>query len=625
MKATQKSIAPDGTVFLTEKVGGTYRVFQIPPGKTRKNGGFQIYDTLGKKESDADDAFRFAQQALKQYNIGLKNKDPQTPNLSPNQQNAEITEEQLKAEKLKEDFNIAIQRFADENNIPETEARKTILANPSVLENTNFAKNHPEELKSFIENSVPDDLYSSSLYFVNNTERLGDLEDIYNKDKKARNHIFDDFVDDTLDKREERANTETDLLLNEGLFGDKYKTIADALKPKEPEQSFSEKVSSYVPSAETVKSYIPSAISNFFGGEESDAQEKPPEGVDAAPNPFKYEEILPNPQDNLDPELLRKIALEREGEELKELGRRQKDEAFKIKDQMNFDPTSLWDTVNDTYQPPTIYDSDSYYDKKAHQLGVMGHNFGSTSTLENREGKNRARYEADHKAKLDLFDRFMNYGTINRNDWIRMNQEERNSMTDPFKTSADIMDTAIKRDNDNQYKQDVFRKDVAEGQMSNQGKNLFEELDTYNTETQMMEQRKQESINTAARLYDLARQTQNFNNLDEVQKANLWAQRQQILQGWEGLRLNAEQQKAVQEAKEAAAKGDKIAFFTKLAAAAAIIATTGGAGVGTAVAMLAPEAGKMLDGKYSFGPIFGGGASAQSATDPLVGTIPGVN
>ena len=601
---------PDGKRIEMKHKNGAYRLYVD---------GKEVYKSEGYGNSSADEVIRYADRLISQ---ALGKTEGQT---TPHQESAKITQDQLKAEKLKEDLNLAIQRHANENNISETEARKRILADRSLLNGTDFAKNHPEELKSYIENGVPDDLYTSSLYFVNNTERLGDLEKIYEQDKENRNDILREFKDDTLDKREERANTETDLLLNEGLFGDKYKTIADALKPKKPEQSFSEKVSSYVPTAETVKSYIPSAISNFFGGAEGDAQEKPPEGVDAAPNPFEYEEIPPNPQANLDPELLRRIALEREGEELKELGRRQEKEAFKIKDQMNFDPTSLWDTVNDTYQPPTIYDSDKQYDKKAHQLGIMGHNFGSTSTIANRERKNRARYEADHKAKLDLFDRFMNYGTINRNDWIRMNQEERKSMTDPFKTSADVMDTAIKRDNDNQYKQDVFRKDVAEGEMSNQGKNLAEELDKYNTETQMMEQRRQESFNTAARLYDLARQTQNFNNLDQVQRANLWAQRQQILQGWEGLRLNAQQQQAVQEAKEAAAKGDKIAFFTKLAGAAAIIATTGGAGVGTAVAMLAPEAGKMLDGKYSFGPLFGGGASAQSATDPLMGKIPGVS
>ena len=601
---------PDGKRIEMKHKNGAYRLYVD---------GKEVYKSEGYGNSSADDVIRYADRLINQ---ALGKTEGQT---TPNQESANITAEQLEEEKLKERFNIAIQRHAYENNISEAEARKRILADPSLLKGTDFAKNYPEELKSYIENSFPDDLYISSLYFVNKTERLGDLGKIYEKDKKARSDIFDDFVDDTLDKREKRENTETDLLLNEGLFGGKYKTIADALKPKEPEQSFSEKVSSYVPSAETVKSYIPSAISNFFGGAEGDAQEKPPEGVDAAPIIKLDGESPPNPQANLDPELLRRIALESEGEGLKELGKRQSQEALKEKNKINPDPTSLWNTVNKTYQPPTIYDSDSYYDKKAHQLGIIGQNFGSTSTIANREGKNRARYEADHKAKLDLFDRFMNYGTINRNDWIRINQEERNSMTDPFKTSADIMDTAIKRDNDNQYKQDVFRKDVAEGEMSNQGKNLAEELDKYNTETQMMEQRRQESINTAARLYDLARQTQDFTNLDIQQKANLWAQRQQILQGWEGLRLNAEQQKAVQEAKEAAAKGDKIAFFTKLAGAAAIIATTGGAGVGAAVGILAPEAGKMLDGKYSFGPLFGGGASAQSSIDPLVGKIPGVN
>lgn len=613
--------AKDGTTFVVEKTGGTFRVWKVPPeGAGNRKQGKEVYNSLGGKDGDFQDALAAARTHYNNYQKSLQpSNNNSTSQPTPLEESANITAEQQKTETIKNDFFNEIQRYADKNNIPESQARKDIIDNPNLLEGTEFEKKYPEEVKRYIENEVPNDLYISSLYFVNQTERLGDLGEIYEQDKENRSDILGEFKDDTLGKREDRQNTETDLLLNEGLFGDKYKTIADALKPQEPEQSFSEKVSSYVPSSETVKSYIPSAISNFFGGSEGDAQEETPDGVNATPNPLEYEETPPNPQENLDPELLRRIALEQEGEELKELGRRQSQEAFDVKDSMNFDPTSLWDTVNDTYQPPTIYDSDKQYDKKAHQLGIMGHGFGSTSTLENREGKNRARYESDHRAKLDLFDRFMNYGTINRNDWIRMNQEERNSMTDPFKTSADVMDTAIKRDNDNQYKQDVFRKDVAEGEMSNQEKNLFEELDMYNTENKMMDQRRQESVNTAERLYNLARQTQNFTNLDIQQKANLWAQRQQILQGWEGLRLNAEQQKAVQEAKAAAAKGDKIAFFTKLAAAAAIVATTGGAGVGAAVGLLAPEAGKMLDGKYNFRPVFGGGASSQSAPEPIIG------
>ena len=614
--------AKDGTTFVVEKTGGTFRVWKVPPdGAGNRKKGKEVYNSLGGKDGDFQDALAAARAHYNNYQKLLQpSNNNSTSQPTPLEKSADITADQQKTETIKNDFSNEIQRYADKNNISEPEARKAIIDNPQLLEGTEFEKKHPEELKDYIDNGVPNDLYISSLSFVNQTERLGDLGEIYEQDKESRSDILGEFKDDTLGKREDRQNTETDLLLNEGLFGDKYKTIADALKPQEPEQSFSEKVSSYVPSSETVKSYIPSAISNFFGESEGDSQEEIPEGVNAPPNPLEYEETPPNPQENLDPDLLRKIALEREGEELKELGRRQSQEAFDVKDSMNFDPTSLWDTVNDTYQPPTIYDSDKQYDKKAHQLGIMGHGFGSTSTLENREGKNRARYESDHRAKLDLFDRFMNYGTINRNDWIRMNQEERNSMTDPFKTSADVMDTAIKRDNDNQYKQDVFRKDVAEGEMSNQDKNLFEELDMYNTENKMMDQRRQESINTAARLYDLARETQNFTNLDQVQKANLWAQRQQILQGWEGLRLNAEQQKAVQEAKEEAKKGASIAFFTKLAAAAAIIVATKGAGTPAAISIMAGgNAGNLSrDGNWNWGQGFGTSASAQSAPVPQV-------
>lgn len=84
--------------------------------------------------------------------------------------------------------------------------------------------------------------------------------------------------------------------------------------------------------------------------------------------------------------------------------------------------------------------------------------------------------------------------------------------------------------------------------------------------------------------------------------------------------------KAVQEAKEAAEKGDKIAFFTKLAAAAAIIVATKGAGTPAAIGIVAGgNAGSLSrDINWKWGPGFGTSASAQSATDPLMGKLPGV-
>ena len=289
--------------------------------------------------------------------------------------------------------------------------------------------------------------------------------------------------------------------------------------------------------------------------------------------------------------------------------------------------------MTDTYQPPTDYDSDSLYNKNSHLLAAAGHGPGSSSLDYNASQKDRARRESDHKAKLELFDRFLNHGTMSRNDWINLNKEQARSISDPFKTATDAMNQSINRDNENQYRQDVFKKDIATGEINNEGQSLNESLAMYNTNASVDQAQQQQAMSTLNSIYQLGLQEQNFNQLNEedkrnveLQRENLWAQRQQILVQLGKLKLAQKEREDLKKAAKAKSKMEFIGLITKIAAAAAITIGTGGAGAPAALALFAPEAGNLLSKTPGY---FGNSATAQSTaqstSDPLIGKVPGVN
>jgi hypothetical protein len=222
---------------------------------------------------------------------------------------------------------------------------------------------------------------------------------------------------------------------------------------------------------------------------------------------------------------------------------------------------------------------------------------------------------------------------MSRNDWINLNKEQGRSISDPFKTANDAMNQSINRDNENQYRQDVFKKDIATGEMNNEGQSLNEALAMYNTNASVDQAQQQQAMSTLNSIYQLGLQEQNFNQLNEedkrnveLQRENLWAQRQQVLSMLGQLNLAQKEREDLQKAAKTKSKMEFIGLITKIAAAAAITIGTGGAGAPAALAMFAPEAGSALSKTPGY---FGNSATAQSTaqstSDPLMGKVPGIN
>lgn len=543
---------------------GHYRVYYSPPG-----GGETEVAKYGKTGEDK----RLAEAKVDAL-TGAKNQEIRGKQLEKAQGEKtpeEATPFENAADITKEHKNTKEAEYALTEYL-KAQSRKTGIPISDLL-NDIVSQGVPEHLREKypeLADGIPDPIYNDISYLITQKDDTETLGDIFEQSKNKRSEIISDLKDNTVGSREGQEEAELSLLLDPEINGEKYSSL--------------------------------------------------------------YDRLSEDQKASATPELLRRMAQQQEGEQLKGLGERLSGETGAVKNQINMDPTSLWNTVEGIYQSPTKYDSDAPYNRREHQLATSGHGLGSSSISDNEASRNRARYESDHKGKLDLFDRFMNYGNISRNDWIKMNQEERNSMSDPFKTVADATNQSINRDNENQYRQDVFQKDLAQGEINNEQQSLNESLNMYNNQSAVNQQQQQQAIGTLNSIYQLGLEEQNFNQLNdqqknalEVQKENLWAQRQQVLVQLGQLNLNRQAQEDLQRARQVQNKTEFIGLITKIAAAAAITIGTGGAGAPAALALFAPAAGQALSNTPGF---FGNSATAQSTAqsnvDSSMGKVPGI-
>ena len=547
----------------------TYKVKKV-------NGKYVVYKN-GEKIGVSDNekmARDFLDKTLKKDDAEALNPPKPEPKVeqpteepsTPFENAAELTGQFGNLKDFEYDLTEYIKAESRKTGIPRSDILARIISDPKNNIPPYIREKHPEYSQR-----IPDGIYNNIAYLITQKDETATLGEIFDETKEKREGITSGLKEDTLGRRVDQDGTEMAMMLNPEISGNKYSKLYDLL---------------------------------------SDEQKA-----------------------TVTPEMLRRIEQGQEAQRIQGLGNQQSEEAGEVKNKIELDPVKLWQTVSDTYQPPTDYDSDSLYNKNSHLLAAVGHGPGSSSLNYNASQKDRARHEFDHNAKLGLFDRFLNHGTMSRNDWINLNKEQGRSMSDPFKTAADAMNQSINRDNENQYRQDVFKKDIATGEMNNEGQNLNEALAMYNTNASVDQAQQQQAMSTLNSIYQLGLQEQNFNQLNEedkrnveLQRENLWAQRQQVLAMLGQLNLAQKEREDLQKAAKTKSKMEFIGLVTKIAAAAAITIGTGGAGAPAALALFAPEAGSALAKTPGY---FGNSATAQSTaqstSDPLMGKVPGIN
>lgn len=535
--------------------------------------GREIWRSEGKDKKDYEAAKMWLNVTLKndnkqaQQNVKPEPEVEQPPEEpTPLENAADLTNKFGNLKDFEYDLTEYIKAESRKTGIPRSDILAGIISDPENSIPPYIREKHPEYSQR-----IPDGIYNNIAYLITQKDETATLGEIFDDTREKREGITANLKEDTLGRRVDQDDTEVDMMRNPEISGNKYADLFDRL---------------------------------------SDEQKA-----------------------TVTPEMLRRIEQEQEAQKIKDLGYQQSEEAGNVKNQIELDPLKLWQTVSDTYQPPTDYDSDSLYNKNSHLLAAAGHGPGSSSLNYNASQKDKARHESDHKGKLELFDRFLNHGTMSRSDWINLNKEQGRSMSDPFKTSSDAMNQSINRDNENQYRQDVFKKDIATGEMNNEGQSLNESLAMYNTNASVNQAQQQQAMNTLDSIYQLGLQEQKFNQLNEedkrnveLQRENLWAQKQQILIQLGQLNLAQKEREDLQKAAKTKSKMEFIGLITKIAAAAAITIGTGGAGTPAAISLFAPEAGSALSKTPGY---FGNSATAQSTarstSDPLMGKGQGIN
>lgn len=411
--------------------------------------------------------------------------------------------------------------------------------------------------------TLPDDVFNYIHREGQDSYSLENLENIISGSGEKRSGILDNLKDSTIDERENRQDAELNSMINPEIIGsDKYAKIWDRLSEED--------------------------------------------------------------RSSMTPEELRKIYGEVKGTELENLGQTQATQAGEKKGLINTDPTSLWDTVNNTYSSPLSYDSDKPFNKKAHQLGVAGHNFGSTSQINNTENKFRARDQSDFDNKMKMFDSFMNYGVNSRNDWIKMNDAERRSILEPYRETSAIQDKNITRDADNEYRQDVFKKDIAQGEINLENQSLNDRI---NLEEAQAKQRDISARNAEAlknKLEVLGDKFVSYQSRGEEEKRQMDAYLDQFMMQKEQLAMALERQgwdrqqiKDLRNAKKKEQLAKVIGSIVKIGGAAALAIGSGGAALPAAIGMIAPEAGAIMANhgyaKTDSGFLFGNDAKADLA------------
>lgn len=269
---------------------------------------------------------------------------------------------------------------------------------------------------------------------------------------------------------------------------------------------------------------------------------------------------------------------------------------------------SVWDR---DYMPNYQYNYTGPYNQREHELAAAGHAKGSSSIMGNAEARRRAMRMEDLDAMTKLQNMFRSGNQGNREiiDSVdALSRAQRGAAFEPIKAEADIIGKDLQRQDDNAYRDKVFAKDIAQGEMSNINAEMQENASLYNVLEQQRMQELQQYQGLANEIYQYGILAQDFDKLSGEQKAQFANLQEQL---WQNRLRIIEMMKQAGRAQEAfeleQAANDKAAFMQKVVLGAKIAGTIAAIAAQQpqlAVALWAPEAASFMNQG------FGGSAKA---------------
>lgn len=260
------------------------------------------------------------------------------------------------------------------------------------------------------------------------------------------------------------------------------------------------------------------------------------------------------------------------------------------------------------FKPNYAYSSTEPYNDREHQLAAMGQAKGSSALEENSDARQRAMHKEDLENIFNI-QRMLQAEHQARGETLgqmeRLGNAGRDALGQPIEKSENILGKQFDRDTDQTFKQNEFKKDLAEGGMSLNTAEMQDASSLYNLLNAQNQEVKQEDRAVRDGIYNYLMTAEQLRKGGEVEKKqlqqmeqNLWAQRMDVLNQVRQLNLQ-ERGLDLQERQleESISSGNMKGFFEALGAIApaALAAVIPGGGAAMALATLAPNVTKMAD------------------------------
>jgi len=273
---------------------------------------------------------------------------------------------------------------------------------------------------------------------------------------------------------------------------------------------------------------------------------------------------------------------------------------------------SIWDT---DYKPEYNYSSDKPFDQKEHQLAASGHGLGSSSLENNQTNKTFGR-RREELENIRMIQQMLESEHRGRGDTIgqldKLSKSSRDAFGEPIEKGANLVGEDLRRTGDQGFKDKVFDKDLAEGEMNLASAEMGEDLNSYLMNEGQRTQEMQQYQGLANQVYQFGMLSENIGQMGAEKQQeyamlqeNLWQSRAQIVAMLRKLNM---QEEAFDLQK---AEANKEAFMQKLMLIAKIGGTAALVAMGQPVAaagLWAPNAAAMFQKGGSGGSWMGTGA-----------------
>ena len=260
-----------------------------------------------------------------------------------------------------------------------------------------------------------------------------------------------------------------------------------------------------------------------------------------------WDAMTEDQRESMNPEQMRRLALEselgrykgesfRQGERLSEL---MPQEDFKLnwKGEPSYEAAkNLWDTQ---FKPNYAYSSDKPFAQREHELAASGHGLGSSSLAINQENRalGRSREEIEN---IRMIQQMLEAEHRGRGDTIgqldRLSKASRGAFGEPIEKGAQLVGEDLRRTGEQGFKDKVFQKDLAEGEMNLSTAEMGEDLNSYLMNESQRNQELQQYQGLANQVYQFGMLAEGIGQMGAEKqqefallKESIWQSRAQIV------------------------------------------------------------------------------------------------